>query len=85
MQQRLRAARRLALASQFQATAVSPAASPGSHPLPPLPPLLPPQFKVKMVTSDDDMTTDIVVEGDQEEITRMSKVRSKCVLHVIRK
>lgn len=28
-----------------------------------------------MVTSDDDMTTDIIVEGDQEEIARMVKVR----------
>lgn len=26
-----------------------------------------------MVTADDDSTTDIVVEGDQEEVTRMSK------------
>ena len=30
-------------------------------------------MRVKMVTSDDDMTTDIIVEGDQEEIARMSK------------
>ena len=29
--------------------------------------------QVKMVTADDDSTTDIVVEGDQEEVTRMSK------------
>jgi hypothetical protein len=27
-----------------------------------------------MVTSDDDKTTDIIVEGDQEEIARMAKV-----------
>ena len=26
-----------------------------------------------MVTSDDEATTDIIVEGDQEEITRMTK------------
>lgn len=31
------------------------------------------EFAVKMVTADDDSTTDIVVEGDQEEVTRMSK------------
>lgn len=31
------------------------------------------QFAVKMVTADDDSTTDIVVEGDTEEVTRMSK------------
>lgn len=31
------------------------------------------EFKVKMVTADDDMTTDIVVEGDDEEIDRMRK------------
>lgn len=30
-------------------------------------------MQVKMVTTDDDSTTDIVVEGDQEEVTRMSK------------
>lgn len=29
--------------------------------------------QVKMVTADDDSTTDIVIEGDQEEVTRMSK------------
>lgn len=28
---------------------------------------------VKMVTADDEATTDIIVEGDQEEITRMTK------------
>lgn len=32
------------------------------------------QFRVKMVTADDDSVTDIVVEGDKEEIERMSKV-----------
>lgn len=33
------------------------------------------QFAVKMVTDDGDMTTDIVVEGDVEEIERFCKVR----------
>lgn len=31
------------------------------------------QMKVKMVTADDDMTVDIVVEGDVEEIERMRR------------
>ncbi|KAI3424720.1 hypothetical protein D9Q98_008109 [Chlorella vulgaris] len=31
------------------------------------------EFRVKMVTSDDEMTTDIVVEGDDEEIERFWK------------
>jgi hypothetical protein len=31
------------------------------------------QVRVKMVTADDDSVTDIVVEGDKEEIQRMSK------------
>jgi len=31
------------------------------------------QFRVKMVTADDDSVTDIVVEGDKEEIERLSK------------
>lgn len=31
------------------------------------------EFKVKMVTSDDDSVTDIVVEGDEEEIDRMRR------------
>ena len=31
------------------------------------------EFKVKMVTSDNDETTDIVVEGDDEEIDRFRK------------
>lgn len=31
------------------------------------------EFKVKMVTADDDKTTDIVVEGDEEEIDRMRR------------
>jgi hypothetical protein len=29
------------------------------------------EFRVKMVTSDDEATTDIIVEGDDEEIARM--------------
>ncbi|GLC49810.1 hypothetical protein PLESTB_000311100 [Pleodorina starrii] len=33
----------------------------------------PEQFKVKMVTADDEKTTDIVVEGDKEEIERFWK------------
>jgi hypothetical protein len=33
-----------------------------------------------MVTADDEATTDIIVEGDREEITRMSKVSAKLVL-----
>jgi hypothetical protein len=33
------------------------------------------QVRVKMVTADDEATTDIIVEGDREEITRLSKVR----------
>ena len=31
------------------------------------------QVKVKMVTADDDMTTDVIVEGDKEEIERMRR------------
>jgi hypothetical protein len=31
------------------------------------------QVKVKMVTADDDMTTDLIVEGDVEEIERMRR------------
>jgi hypothetical protein len=31
------------------------------------------KVKVKMVTADDDMTTDIIVEGDVEEIERMRR------------
>lgn len=31
------------------------------------------EFKVKMVTADDDLTTDIVVEGDDEEIERFRR------------
>ena len=30
-------------------------------------------MKVKMVTADDDMTTDVIVEGDKEEIERMRR------------
>ncbi len=37
------------------------------------------QMKVKMVTSDDNQTTDIVIEGDIEEITRFQKVREFAV------
>jgi len=29
--------------------------------------------QVKMVTADDEQTTDILVEGDKEEIDRMTK------------
>lgn len=29
--------------------------------------------QVKMVTADDEQTTDIIVEGDKEEIERMTK------------
>lgn len=36
------------------------------------------QFKVKMVTADDDSVTDIVVEGDKEEIERLAKVGTGC-------
>lgn len=32
------------------------------------------QVRVKMVTSDDEMTTDVTFEGDQEEIERLRKV-----------
>ena len=28
---------------------------------------------MKMVTADDDMTTDVIVEGDKEEIERMRR------------
>ena len=31
------------------------------------------RVKVKMVTADDDMTTDVIVEGDVEEIERMRR------------
>ena len=30
-------------------------------------------MKVKMVTADDDLTTDVIVEGDVEEIERMRR------------
>lgn len=33
-----------------------------------------PQVKVKMATADDEMTTDISIEGDPEEIDRFRKV-----------
>lgn len=32
------------------------------------------QVKVKMATADDEMTTDIAIEGDPEEIDRFRKV-----------
>ncbi len=35
------------------------------------------QVRLKMVTEDDEKTTDIVVEGDEEEITRMRQARPK--------
>lgn len=31
------------------------------------------QFSIKMVTSDDELTTDIIVQGDEEEIDRMRR------------
>lgn len=31
------------------------------------------EFSIKMVTADDESTIDIVVQGDEEEITRMTK------------
>ena len=31
------------------------------------------EFRVKMVTADNDTTTDIVVEGDEEEIDRFRR------------
>ncbi len=33
------------------------------------------QFKVKMVTADDEQTTDIITSGDVEETTRFCRVR----------
>ena len=38
------------------------------------------QVKVKMVTSDDEKTTDIVLEGDVEEVERLRKVRGAAYL-----
>jgi hypothetical protein len=40
-----------------------------------------------MVTADDDSVTDIVVEGDKEEIERLAKVRSSAVqqIHLIKR
>lgn len=32
-----------------------------------------PQFSVKMVTADDEVTTDIIVQGDEEEIDRLRR------------
>jgi hypothetical protein len=40
------------------------------------------QVRVKMVTADDEATTDIIVEGDREEITRLSKVRLTVTISV---
>ena len=37
--------------------------------------LVPLQYKVKMVTADDEQTTDIITEGDVEETTRFCRVR----------
>lgn len=31
------------------------------------------EFSIKMVTSDDEKTVDIIVQGDEEEIERMTK------------
>lgn len=53
--------------------AVASPLSPAPSPI--LPP--PPQFRVKMVTATDDQTTDIIVEGDKEEIERFWKVQEK--------
>ncbi len=41
------------------------------------------QFKVKMVSTDDDRATDIVVEGDKEEIERFWKVGLHACAHVM--
>lgn len=41
------------------------------------------QVKVKMVTSDDNATTDIIIEGDVEEISRFQKVRSFLLIYRI--
>lgn len=30
------------------------------------------EFSIKMIASDDDKTIDVVVQGDEEEITRMT-------------
>eukprot|EP00955_Chlamydomonas_euryale_P088967 364426-Chlamydomonas_euryale.AAC.33 len=43
----------------------------------------PVQVKVKMVTADNDQTTDITVEGDIEEILRMARVRSSLLVHAM--
>ena len=31
------------------------------------------EFSIKMIASDDDKTIDVVVQGDEEEIERMTK------------
>lgn len=41
----------------------------------------PVQIKVKMVTADDEQTTDIIVEGDKEEIERFWKVGMRVETH----
>jgi acylphosphatase len=43
------------------------------------------EFSIKMVTADDETTIDIVVQGDEEEITRMTKelqLREKGMVYV---
>lgn len=46
------------------------------------------EVRVKMVTADDDSTTDITVEGDEEELDRMRCVlrcaKLRAVLHLKR-
>lgn len=39
------------------------------------------QYKVKMVTADDEQTTDIITEGDVEETTRFCRVRRVHLCH----
>jgi Cofactor assembly of complex C subunit B len=39
------------------------------------------QYKVKMVTADDEQTTDIITEGDVEETTRFCRVRRMHLCH----
>lgn len=38
------------------------------------------QMRIKMVTADTNLTTDIIVEGDKEEIERMRKVSAEAAL-----
>jgi hypothetical protein len=42
------------------------------------------EFRVKMVTADDDATTDIVVEGDDEEIERFRRELDLCEKGMVR-